>query len=69
MKLCRLIVFSGIAFVLSCAHSDSEIRFSCLKQAHSTVKVPEGDSKNREGMVRELYLRCLEAHGTPDAPI
>jgi hypothetical protein len=51
-----------------CAHSDAEIRLFCLRQAHLTVKVPEIDSKNRETMVREYYLRCLEVHETPDAP-
>jgi hypothetical protein len=52
-----------------CVHTDAEMRLYCLRQAHVTVKVPEQESKNRESMVRDYYLRCLDAHGVPDAPI
>jgi hypothetical protein len=44
------------------------IRLRCLTLAHRTVKVPESNSSNRQAMVHELYLRCLDSYGVPDAP-
>jgi hypothetical protein len=63
---CAAIAAASIT-VLSCANRPDKIRHHCLKNAHRTVKVPEVDSKNRESMVRELYLRCLDVYGIPDA--
>ena len=48
-------------------HTPEQLRLHCLALAHKTVKVSESDSSNRQPMVRELYLRCLDSYGIPDA--
>jgi len=69
MRVFAFILFVVSAVLLGCAHSPAELRLYCLRQAHVTVKAPEIDSKARETMVREYYLRCLEVHGVPDVPV
>lgn len=64
-----LILVSTSLLSTSCSHTPAQMRLYCLRQAHLTVKVPEEQSTNREPMVREVYLRCLEAHNVPDAPV
>ena len=64
-----LALVATIVGVAGChTHTPAQIRHHCLKQSHETVKVPEIDSANRKEMVRELYLRCLDYYGVPDAP-
>ena len=67
-SLVLLAAAGGCARLSAARHTDEEIRFSCLRKAHATVKVPESDSSNRETMVKELYLRCLDVYGVDDAP-
>src|SRR5262245_31648123 len=50
----------------SCYHSPAEMRMWCLERANKRVQAPD---ENRETMVRELYLRCLEANDVPDKPL
>ncbi len=69
MRVLGLVVFTVSALFLSCAHSAAEMRMYCLHKAHVTVMVPAIDSMNREPMVREYYLRCLEVHDIPDVPV
>ena len=52
---------------LACAHSDAAIRYSCLGDANDDVD-SDIESEAHERLVRELYLRCLESRGIPDAP-
>jgi len=69
MKLFAFILAFALVVACACAHSDSEIRYYCLRQAHSSVNAPKSELDEYERMVRELYLRCLEAHHTQDGPI
>ena len=52
---------------LTACNSPADIRAHCLRTAHHVVREQSNEEAYKE-MVREYYLRCLEARGTPDAP-
>ena len=66
----RAAITAAMALVFSAScNSPSDLRLHCLRMAHKVVKVNEQRPETHEVMVREYYLRCLEAEGVSDVEV
>jgi hypothetical protein len=55
------------AMVILACKSAADIRYWCLKQANRSVSASAPEPETHERLVHEMYLRCLESQGVPDA--
>ena len=68
VTLSLAVLLLGILGPVACGHTHAQIREHCLRRAHRVIRVEDIGPPEYRSMVRELYLRCLESNGVPDAP-
>ena len=67
LRSAAILAISAPALLTTSCNSAAEMRYWCLTQANRAVSGSSVDSEADERRVQELYLRCLEAQGVPDA--